>query len=79
VGFVIIDGGSGGCQHLGGHYQGFWGSSTSVTWQPCPVWFGVQEVKGEEIGGSPTWVAYNRGLLLLVVAMLLLVNDWWWW
>jgi len=65
VRFVIIDGGSGRCRHLGGHYQGCWGSSMSVTRQPCPVWFGVQEVKGKEIEGSLTWVAYNGGLLLL--------------
>ena len=76
MGFVIIDGGSGGCWHLGGCYQGCWGSLMSVTWQPRPVWFGVQEVRGEEMGGS---LAYNGGLLLLLVAMLVLVDDCWWW
>jgi hypothetical protein len=54
-----------------------WRSSTSVTWQPCPVRFGVQDAREGGMGGVLTWHVRNgRSSLLSAV----LVDDgWWWW
>jgi len=45
----------------GGHQRDCWGSSTSVTWQPAPVQFGVQKTRGRAMGrgthlGCVQWV-----------------------
>jgi len=36
-----------------------------VTWQPCPVWFGVQEVRGEEMGGVTYLGCIQWGLVVV--------------
>ena len=64
----------GRCWELGAHPQDRWCSSTLVMWQPVPVLFGVQQTRGEEMGGVT-----HLGCMQWAVATTVLVDDGWWW
>ena len=48
---ALVDVAVGGRWELHARPRGHWRSSTSVTWQPVPVPFGVQEARGGEWAG----------------------------
>jgi hypothetical protein len=48
---ALVDMAVGGRWELCAHPQGHWHLSMSVTWQPVPVPFGVQEARGGEWAG----------------------------
>jgi hypothetical protein len=66
----------------GGRQRDCWGSSTSVTWQPAPVRFGIQNARGREreMGGG-THLGCVQWVLVIVVGGDGGSGDdaWWWW